>query len=409
MLSLFQSFFGREKIIAFFYILFLLAVLLYTYTQIDLGLAVSRNEQLQSIVRNFQQIGYFQRPLSTNLYISFVIISFAFYNIILAGVHAKKLSRHFIWFVFCVTAGILTVSYTAFSYDIFNYIFDAKIITQYHANPYFHKALDFPSDPMLGFMHWTHRVYPYGPLWLLVTTPLSFVGFGYFLPTYFLFKLLTTASYLGSIWYLEKTLNKIMPQKTLFGIVFFGLNPLIIVESLITNHIDSVMTVFCLAATYYLLQKKGVLATILFFLSVGIKFVTGFLFPIFFYALFKQKKHGITHWNSYFFFFFLTMIIGVVIETQHGTFQPWYLIPVIAYGAFFSTSYVVFLPVYVITFFALFTYVPFLFSGNWNPPIPRMLNDLYFFSYTFAFFVTVMYFFSNQIRLWRKKMKHEKK
>ena len=71
----------------------------------------------------------------------------------------KKISKPFVWLIIFVSALLLVFSYNAFSYDIFNYIFDAKIFTHYHQNPYLQKALDYPGDPMLSFMRWTHRVY----------------------------------------------------------------------------------------------------------------------------------------------------------------------------------------------------------------------------------------------------------
>jgi len=77
---------------------------------------------------------------------------------------------------------------------IFNYILTQKIITHYQQNPYIHKALDFPGDPMLSFMHWTQRVYPYGPVWLGLTAAIIISWFGFFLHI-FMFKALMSASF----------------------------------------------------------------------------------------------------------------------------------------------------------------------------------------------------------------------
>ena len=74
-----------------------------------------------------------------------------------------------------------------------------KYLTFIHQNPYFHKASDFPNDPMLNFMRWTHRLYPYGPSWLILTVPLSFIGLNFFLPTFFLFKIMIGFIFFGKL------------------------------------------------------------------------------------------------------------------------------------------------------------------------------------------------------------------
>jgi len=85
----------------------------------------------------------------------------------------------------------LLFSYPFLSHDLFNYLFDAKIVTFYHQNPYILKALDFPSDPWLRFMHWTHRTYPYGPSFLFLTLVPSAHTVRYGLPS---------TSILGAWW-----------------------------------------------------------------------------------------------------------------------------------------------------------------------------------------------------------------
>src|SRR5258708_34566475 len=132
----------------------------------------------------FKQIGYFNRLFSTALYIFLLLLLFGTYVSFLFLANKNKLTPKTVWVLCVVTAGVLVFSYNTFSYDLFNYIFDAKIVTHYNANPYLHKALDYPHDPMLGFMHWTQITYPYGPLCLLITIQLSLVGLKIFLLTF---------------------------------------------------------------------------------------------------------------------------------------------------------------------------------------------------------------------------------
>src|SRR6185369_885671 len=388
------------KILSFFYILTLIGLFLYSFCQIDLSLTFSRIDFLRHLVSSFQYIGYFNRPLSTFIYIFFLVLLFNFYLGYLVMAYTKQISKKFVWKLIFITTGVLIFSYNAFSYDIFNYIFDAKIITHYHLDPYIHKALDFPGDPMPSFMRWTHRVYPYGPVWLGLTVPLSYLGFGFFLPTFFMFKALMAAAFLGSVYYIGKILQKIAPEKEIFGLIFFGLQPLVVIESLVSGHLDIVMFFFAIWAFYLLLQKKYVFSILLLAVSIGIKFVTAFLIPVFLVVLFLQIRKKKIQWNMIFLGAIILLLITVFFATIRTTFQPWYLIAPLTFAALYGYRYFIFIPSFIISFFAMLTYVPYLYTGNWDWPIPQNLFIMYTTSYCLAFFVTV---FFSQLRRWKKK------
>lgn len=381
------------KILLVSYLTVVVCLFLYSFTQIDLSLTFSKIEFLRNLVTSFQHIGYFERPLSTYIYIALIILLFIFYGIFLKLAHKKKITTKFTWTILLCTAGLLTFSYNAFSYDLFNYIFDAKIITYYQQNPYEHKALDYIGDPMLSFMRWTHRVYPYGPVWLGLTVPLSFIGFQFFLPTLFLFKALMALSFIGSLYYMGKILQKIAPEKENFGLLFFGLNPLVIIESLVSAHLDIVMICFCLWSFYVLINERYFSSIVLFLISVGIKFATGFLFPIYAMIFYFQRKNKKVPWNQVFLFSLVLMIITVIlIVNSIGTFQPWYLLLVFAFAAFIAHKYYILIPSIIVSFGALLTYVPYLYFGNWDPPIPQTLSTIYLISYILSFVCVGIYF-----------------
>ncbi len=398
----------KEKLLLFAYSIVLIGLFLYSLTQIDLSLALSRLPFLQSIVTTFQQIGYFNRPLSTGLFLLIIILMFGFYITFLVLSAKKKLRKPFVWTLIGASVVILTFSYNAFSYDLFNYIFDAKIVTNYHENPYVHKALDYPQDPMLSFMRWTHRVYPYGPVWLGITVPLSFVGMQYFLPTLIIFKLLMSVSFILCLYFIGKIFQKIAPEKEVLGLVFLGLNPLILIESLVSAHNDIVMMAFALWAVYLLVINKYLLSYVLLFVSIGIKFISGFLLPVFvmLHIMLKKKKH--ISWEIVFSFCLVLLIGGVVAVSLRTNFQPWYLVSVLTFAVFLTHRYYVLIPSLIISFFALLNYAPFLYVGNWDKPIPQILSDMNFFSYSLSFFVVASYFCYQQI-LFAQAVKKSKK
>ena len=387
---------SNEKRYFFFYIIASICLFLYSYTQVDLGLVITRVTWLYGVEKQFQYIGYFNRPLSTVLFLCIAITFLFLYLFFLYSVRQKKVKAYTIWSIIGVVTIILAFSYNAFSYDLFNYIFDAKIVTHYHQNPYIHKALDYPQDSMLAFMHWTHREYPYGPVWLALTIPLSFLGLRLFLLTFFLFKFFVAACFLGAVFFIGKIFRKINPQQELFGLVFFGLNPLVIIECLVSAHIDTAMIFFGLMSVYYLLEKRYVASYFFLLMSIGIKFMTVMLFPLFLIVTVLLIKKREIKWNMFYLQSLILLILGVIIEArQSGNFQPWYLVIVLSFTAFLSQKYFVFVPSVIVSFAALLLYIPYLFLGNWNPPVPQILSGIMLTSYALSFGV-VGYFIFNK-------------
>ena len=380
------------------YLIAAVALFFYSFTQVDLSLTLSQLSIWQVAEKFFQHIGYFQRPLSSFIFTGIVLSLFIFYFMILRGVHAKNISKKTIWFLIIATTVILTFSYNAFSYDLFNYIFDAKIVTYYNQNPYVHRALDFPGDPMLTFMHWTHRFFPYGPTWLGLSVPLSFLGFQFFLPTFFLFKIMISMSFLGTAFFIGKILQKASVKDELFGVAFFALNPLVVVESLVSAHNDIVMIFFAIYAVYLLLSKKYTRSIILFILSIGVKFAAAFILPIYILILYFQKRKKEMNWQFLFTLIASIMIIPVVLASYRTNFQPWYLLNILPFAALASRDYYVFIPSVILSLFAVFEYLPFLYLGNWDNPVPSILFWMTASSIVLSLLFTIAWFVKKVIK-----------
>lgn len=339
---------------------------IFSFTQVDLSLTFSQSSIWQIIQRALQHIGYFQRPLATGIFVSLALLLFLFYLVFLQKVKKNILSRKQVWFLIFATTVILMFSYNAFSYDFFNYIFDAKIITHYQQNPYEHKALDYATDPMLSFMRWTHRTYPYGPSWLLLTVPLSYIGFNYFLLTFFLFKTLIAAAFLGTAYFIEKIVRKINPGKEIFALTLFALNPLVIVESIVSGHNDGVMMFFAMGAVYFFLKKQYILWFLFFIFSVGVKFATIFLLPVFIAIFFLQGRKKIINWKNVSKYLSIFMIIPIVLSSYRTELQPWYFLWVIPFIVLLRPQKHIFALLVGGSLSALLSYAPYLYQGDWN-------------------------------------------
>lgn len=357
-----------KKLLLPLWIIAAILLFLYSYTQVDLSLTLSSGSIFQTIQKAFQYVGWFNRPLSTYIYAGIGLYVFLLYFATIRLAFQKEISIKLVATITAAITLILTLSYNAFSYDIFNYIFDAKIVIFYNQNPYLHKALDFPTDPMLSFMRWTHRVYPYGPIWLLLTIPLSYIGLNIFFLTFFIFKLFMSGFYLLSVWAIYKIAKSLKLSNPLVAVVLFALNPLVIIESLVSSHNDIVMMGLALLGTLLVFEGKRMVGIFAYIFSIGTKFATGISFIALGLLFFKKRQLVIPAT--------LVLMIGAVfLATARTNFQPWYLLYVLPYAALVASRYSI-ISIIIVSIAGFAYYIPFLYTGNWDPPIPDILNGI---------------------------------
>lgn len=352
-----------------------LLLLLYSFTQIDLSLTFSQISIWQVLQKQFQHIGYFNRPLSTVLFILILLICSILYILTLREVVKKRIDRKTMWTIILVVGAILFFSYNAFSYDFFNYMFDARIVTHYHLNPYLYKALDFPGDPMLSFMRSTHRVYPYGVSWLLFTVPLSFIGGKIFILTFYLFKLLVVLSILLSAFMLEKIARIFKLKNPLFPVVFFALNPLVLFEAFVSGHNDMVMVSLALVSFYLLFKQKHVGSVLFLLFSIGVKFATIIFIPLCLLIIFKKSSNTFIV-NALAFLAALGVVITSLASGQNKNpeFQPWYLLLFLPFVSLLESKKIILFVTVFVTIGSLFSYFPFIADGHWPKNIVELKN-----------------------------------
>lgn len=350
------------KLTIFIYVIILFLFSIFSYSQIDLNLTLSSNNIYQSFQNNLIQLGYYNRNLSAIIYIFFLSSLLIIYILFLRMVSRNKVSTKLILRLIILTGIITFISYSAFSHDLFNYMFDARIVTKYGLNPYLYKALDFPFDLWTRFMHWTHRTYPYGPSWLIITLPFSYLGFQKFIPTLFLFKTLFVFTYFTNCY----LIYKISKENKLLNLAFFAFNPLIIIESLISPHNDSLMLVFALLAFYLLIIKKYGLSIVAILVSCGIKFITGLFFVVDLYYLIKPKEREKLSIPKLAVVFSLIYLLGLIPVIVSREVLPWYGITLLGFIALVNRGSVLRLIGIVLSFGLLIKYVSFLYQGEWT-------------------------------------------
>lgn len=358
--------------IVYLLVLFLLTV--YSYSQIDLNLTLSGNKFYQFIQSQLIFLGYYNRPLSAIILVVILILLYVTYLRILFLVKWKKLSVQNIKWLVIITCAVLFFAYSAFSHDLFNYMFDARIVTTYNLNPYLYSALDFPGDLWTRFMHWTHRTYPYGPVWLVLTLPFSFLGFGKFVLTLFNFKLMFTIFHLGNVYLIYKILAKINPKEALLGTAVYAFNPVILIESLVSPHNEVMMLFFFLLAIQQIFaQKSKLLGIISLLLSGGIKFATLILLPLIPFV--KNVKKSSVWFMTFLVLISLTLVAEIIYREPYS----WYFIPVIGLGALLIKYSSINILISGISLASFLRYLPFLYMGDYGKQA-KSLQDLLFIS-----------------------------
>jgi hypothetical protein len=354
----------KHKWLLTVYFVILLFFIIYSYTQVDLNLTLSGNSVYQSIQTALTQIGYFNRLLSGTIFLVFLGLLFSIYLFCLHQLIKGKLETKTIKWLIGVSV-ILLFAYPAFSHDLFNYMFDARIVTRYGLDPHFFKALDFPFDPWVRFMRWTHRYYPYGPGWLILTLVPSYLGMGKFVLTLFLFKLMFLGFHLGNIWLIWQIGDEWGSDKRIFSSVFYALNPLVMIESLVSPHNEVMLWFFALTAIYFLIKRTGAGAIILLVISVSMKYLSVILFPLFWWTKPTNKFFYI-----YAFWLWVIALIPVVLSRE---LYSWYAIPIVGLATLTGSRLINILTI-AVSAGLLMRYWPFLLKGNYGPVTENYQN-----------------------------------
>lgn len=353
-----------------------LSFCIFSYAFVDLNLTISQNPQLLSFVKAMQLLGYYNRPLSSLIYTLLILISFGFFVLNLTLVKKHKISTKYIFLSTMLNTILLIFAYPFLSSDIFNYMFDAKIIVRYHANPYLNKPLDFAGDEWLRFMRWVHRYSPYGPLWLGFSTIPYILGFGKFITTLLSFKFFISIFHIINSILIYKVLKKINSVNAAFGTALYSLNPLFLIEGIANSHNDVILAVFFIGSVYFAINNKKASTLLTLLIGVLIKYIPLLTLPWLILLLFF-KKLGV--WKiiwlnlitmSLFTLIYSTVRLTVPFISSGSTqvqFQPWYLFWTLPFISLINTKVLVMLSI-AFSLGASLRYLPFIYYGDWSHP-----------------------------------------
>lgn len=340
-----------KKIVVLLYLIFLFSFSVFSYVFVDPNLTY-----LKSVYSGF---AFSNRSLATIFYSLSIVVFFIFYGIFIYLGAKKKLNLKEIFMILGTTTVILFFSYPAMlSYDIFNYIATSKVLFFYQENPYVVMPIEFTGDPLLGFTHAANKLALYGPFWIILTGIPYLLGFGNFIVTLFNFKLFIIVFYFLTSIMIQKISRNILP------LILFSLNPLVVVETIVSGHNDIVMMFLVLFSFHLLLKKKMLLGTIFFALSVLIKYATIFLLPVFFFMIWRIVKKKEIDLENIFYYSSLLMYVIFFLSPIREEIYPWYAIWFLIFSSLVSSRKVLLYISIVFSFALLFRYVPFMFSGT---------------------------------------------
>ena len=324
------------------------------------------------------------RLLATAIYSFLIVFAFLLYWQILRLVKQKKLTSQAVWRLIFLTIIILFFSYPAFSYDLFNYLATARVTFLHRENPYLIMPIEIPNEPMLEFMHAANKTALYGPVWILLTALPHFAGMGHLFLTIFTFKFLMALFYLVLLWLIWQLSNK-----NPWALAFFGLNPLVTIQTLVDGHNDVVMMALVLLAFYLLKKRRFCLAMASLLSSILIKFATLFLLPVFIWtawSAYRRTGKKKINWPAVWRWSALSMMLIFLLSPLREELYAWYLIWPLTFAAFLPAGELLAAIILAFSFGLMFRLASFLYTASWVGATPLIKEIVSFLPPSLTFF-----------------------
>lgn len=386
----------KHRWLWFIYVLSSLGFFLWSYALVDPNLVLSNWQPYWHTQQWLWEVLWKEKSLLVGIYLFILTIWFTTFALLLARLRHQsniepKKSWDYVKLSLLLVVGILVLSHNALSHDMFNYLFNAKMVLQYQANPHVSTALNFADDPWTRFMHNTHTPAPYGYGWTALSLVPALLGNGLFVPTWGLFKILNVVALVALFLLLRRLYTQLYGKPASFSqlaIVF--LNPLLLVEILANGHNDLWMMVPALLTAHFLLKYRqsdhgtfliAALASWLFSLST--KFATLALAPVWgailfygfmqkistrFAGLYTVLERLLTFVNQQWPLLASILMFLPLFTSRAQLFHPWYLVWPLVWAPLIKQTWWHNL-LLVFSFSSLLRYVPWLFAGEFSTEI----------------------------------------
>ena len=159
-----------------------------------------------------------------------------------------------------------------FSRDVYSYIAYGRIAGLYGANPYVRTPIEFPADPILSLVghRWVDTPAVYGPMFtglssLLTRTVRSIPAL------VAVFRVLAVAASLGTVALIAGTAARERPARAAFAVAAFGLNPVILFQSVGGGHNDLLLALGIAGAFALVCADRTLPAVVILSLATMVK------------------------------------------------------------------------------------------------------------------------------------------
>jgi len=147
------------------------------------------------------------------------------------------------------------------SRDVYSYIAHGQIVSVHHANPYVQTPADFPgflAQKLVG-PRWVDTPSVYGPLFTQIAGVVTRTTerLDVLVDT---FRLIAIAASIATTFVIAAVANRVRPDRAVFAIAAFGLNPVILFQSAGSGHNDLLVALAIAIAAWCMLRDRSHLA-----------------------------------------------------------------------------------------------------------------------------------------------------
>jgi hypothetical protein len=163
-----------------------------------------------------------------------------------------------------------------FSRDVYSYAYYGRIAGVHHANPYVMTPADFPRDLLAPYVgpKWFDTPAVYGPAFTQLSSLVARVveDLGSLIAT---FRLVAVAASLGTIAVIAWLARRVQPEREAFAVAAFGLNPVVLFQSVGSGHNDLLVALAIVGALALVHVRREHLATAALTLGALVKATAG--------------------------------------------------------------------------------------------------------------------------------------
>jgi hypothetical protein len=192
-------------------------------------------------------------------------LALALYAVVL--VRAADVSRRTAIWTIAGLHALFLLAPPLLSQDVFSYIAYARLGVEHGLSPYTHAPADIAGDPVFGFAGSKDAVSVYGPVFTLLTYPLSGLGVA---GAFWVLKVVAAAASLGVVALVWRAAER-LGRDPVAPALMVGLSPLVLVHVVSAAHNEALVVLLTVAGVYAFVAGRAGAAGFLSAFGVAVK------------------------------------------------------------------------------------------------------------------------------------------